>query len=329
MPDSRPPLDPELTALLGSRQDGCGMPRAFYATEALYAAELQRIWQSGWLFAGFAFEVPNPGDFLTLSVGQAPVLVIRGDDGVVRAFHNVCRHRGSQICRTESGHVRALVCPYHSWTYSQRGELVACHGMHDGVDKSKLGLKPVRAEVVAGFIYLSLSESPPAIRRLCRALRGSRRAAGIRSRADRAHDRLRGRGELEARLGEQPRVLPLRAAPSAVREIELRRVRCGARVRRDPPADRRRARAHPVEVGGAGRRRRAPEGGPRHVSRPRPRPLVHVQPHRARRGLRHRIDGRHAGRAADGRLPRCRRRRAADAQPARTSGCTRAATTRS
>ena len=79
--------------------------------------------RAGWLFAGFAFEVPNPGDFLTLSVGDAPVLVIRGDDGVVRAFHNVCRHRGSQICRTESGHVRALVCPYHSWTYSQRGEL--------------------------------------------------------------------------------------------------------------------------------------------------------------------------------------------------------------
>ena len=144
MSDSRSPLDPDLAALLGSRQDGHGMPRAFYPTEALYAAELQRVWHGGWLFAGFAFEVPNPGDFLTLSVDQAPVLVIRGDDGVVRAFHNVCRHRGTQICRTERGHVRALVCPYHSWTYSQRGELVACHGMHDGVDKSKLGLKPVR-----------------------------------------------------------------------------------------------------------------------------------------------------------------------------------------
>jgi len=150
-----------LATLLASRQEGRGMPRAFYTTEALYAAELQRIWQSGWLFAGFAFEVPNPGDFLTLSIGDAPVLVIRGDDGLVRAFHNVCRHRGSQICRTSSGHVRALVCPYHSWTYSPRGDLIACHGMHDGVDKSKLGLKPVRAEVVAGFIYISVSDAPP------------------------------------------------------------------------------------------------------------------------------------------------------------------------
>ncbi|MDH5246999.1 MAG: Rieske 2Fe-2S domain-containing protein, partial [Betaproteobacteria bacterium] len=118
MPDSASPLDPDpvpapgsvaLATLLASRQDGCGMPRAFYTTEALYAAELQRVWRNGWLFAGFAFEVPNPGDFLTLAVGDAPILVIRGDDGLVRAFHNVCRHRGSQICRTQSGHARALV----------------------------------------------------------------------------------------------------------------------------------------------------------------------------------------------------------------------------
>ena len=66
---------------------------------------------------------------------------MRGDDGEVRAFHNVCRHRGTQLCRAESGHVRAVVCPYHSWTYARNGDLRACHGMHDGVDKSKLGLK--------------------------------------------------------------------------------------------------------------------------------------------------------------------------------------------
>ena len=91
------------------------------------------------------------------------MLVIRGDDGRVRAFHNVCRHRGSQICRTETGHARALVCPYHSWTYSRQGELVACHGMQDGIDKSTLGLRPVHAEVCAGFVYVSLAETPPAI----------------------------------------------------------------------------------------------------------------------------------------------------------------------
>jgi Rieske 2Fe-2S family protein len=161
MADPRPPLAADLVALLGSRREGHGMPRAFYQSAALYAEELASVWHGGWLFAGFAFELPNAGDFLTLAVDATSVLVIRGDDGAVRAFHNVCRHRGSLLCRTETGHLRAIVCPYHSWTYSRRGELVACHGMHEGVDKSALGLKPVRAEDVAGLIYVSLADAPP------------------------------------------------------------------------------------------------------------------------------------------------------------------------
>jgi Rieske 2Fe-2S family protein len=153
-------LAPELDTLLGSRRDGYGLPRAFYHNDALYALEMQKIWYDGWLFAGFAFEMPKPGDFLTFTVDSSPVLVIRDDDGEVRAFHNVCRHRGTQLCRTESGHVRAIVCPYHSWTYSRQGDLVACQGMHD-VDKSALGLRRLHAEVCAGLIYVSLSEAPP------------------------------------------------------------------------------------------------------------------------------------------------------------------------
>ena len=162
MADCNPPPGAELASLLDARREGFGMPRPFYQSAALYEAELTALWHGGWLFAGFVFEIPNPGDFVTLAVDATPVLVIRGDDGAVRAFHNVCRHRGSQLCRTETGHLRAIVCPYHSWTYSRRGELIACHGMHEGIDKSGLGLKPVHAEVVAGLIYISLSAAPPA-----------------------------------------------------------------------------------------------------------------------------------------------------------------------
>jgi Rieske 2Fe-2S family protein len=104
--------------------------------------------------------MPKPGDFLTFPGDSSPVLVIRDDDGEVRAFHNVCRHRGTQLCRTETGHVRAIVCPYHSWTYSRQGDLIACQGMHD-VDKSALGLRRLHAEVCVGLIYVSLSEAPP------------------------------------------------------------------------------------------------------------------------------------------------------------------------
>jgi len=151
----------ELDALLSTRRDGHGMPRAFYHTDAIYHRELERVWYGGWLFAGFTVEIPNPGDFLTLTVDATPVLIMRDDARAVRAFHNVCRHRGTMLCRAEAGHVRAIVCPYHSWTYSRQGDLLACHGMHDGVDKSELGLRPVHTEVCAGLIYVSLAETPP------------------------------------------------------------------------------------------------------------------------------------------------------------------------
>jgi Rieske 2Fe-2S family protein len=182
MSSAASPFASDLAPLLDLRHDGHGMPRPFYVDEALYAAEMEKIWRQGWIFAGFAFEIPKPGDFLTLALDTSPVLVIRGDDGQVRAFHNVCRHRGSQICRSDTGHARALVCPYHSWTYSRQGELVACHGMQDGIDKSQLGLRPLHAQVCAGLVYVSLASTPPAFD----GLRARFEAAGAPQGFDRA-----------------------------------------------------------------------------------------------------------------------------------------------
>ena len=127
-------LATELDALLATRQDGNGISLALYDTDALYAKDLEEVW-SDWLFAGFEFEIGEPGDFLTLAVDATSIIVIRGDDGAVRAFHNVCRHRGTTLCRTERGHVRAIICPYHSWTYSRRGDLVNCHGTVEGIER--------------------------------------------------------------------------------------------------------------------------------------------------------------------------------------------------
>jgi glycine betaine catabolism A len=163
MTDTRTPLAPELDALLATRRDGHGLPRDFYQTETLYAAEVQRIWQGGWLFAGFGIELPNPGDYITFAVDSTPVLLLRGDDSQLRAFHNVCRHRGTQLCRADKGHVRAVVCPYHAWSYARSGELRSCNGMDEGIDKSQLGLRPLHVAEVAGLIYVSLSAQPPDI----------------------------------------------------------------------------------------------------------------------------------------------------------------------
>src|SRR4029077_8394594 len=133
----------------------------FYGNGAVYASELDKIWRSGWLFAAHTCELPDAGDYLTFDVGPDPILVVRGDDGEVRAFHNLCSHRGTLLCQEPQGRVgRAIVCPYHQWTYARDGRLTGCRGMHDEVDRSVLGLRPVATEVVAGMIYVSLAAKP-------------------------------------------------------------------------------------------------------------------------------------------------------------------------
>ena len=316
MSDSRSPLDPDLAALLDSRRDGCGMPRAFYATEALYAAELQRVWQARVAVRRIRVRDPEPRRF--------PDAVRRPGAGAGDSRRRRPRARVPQRLppsrladlphRQRSRPRPGLPVPQLDLFAAGRARRLPRHARrHRQVDaRLEAAARRGRRRPHLRFARRGAAR----VRGFPPALRGRGRAAGLRSRAHRARDRVRGRRELEARLGEQPRVLSLHAAPPAVREIELRRLRGGARLAGGTAADRRRDRAHRVEVGGAGRRRRASEGRPRHVSGSRARPLVHVQPHRARRGLRDRIAGRHARRAADGRLPRRRRRRAADAQPA-------------
>jgi Rieske 2Fe-2S family protein len=143
-------------------EPGYGLPGDFYGDDAVYHAELDTIWRAGWLFAAHACEIPEPGNYVTFSVGPDPIVVLRGDDGQIRAFHNLCSHRGTVLCQEAEGRVgRAIVCPYHQWTYARDGSLLGCRGMHDGVDKSVLGLRKVTTEVVAGMVYISLAANPP------------------------------------------------------------------------------------------------------------------------------------------------------------------------
>ncbi|HXZ04681.1 MAG TPA: aromatic ring-hydroxylating dioxygenase subunit alpha, partial [Ktedonobacteraceae bacterium] len=80
----------------------------------------------------------------------------------VRAFHNICTHRGTLLCQEDEGSMRAFVCPYHQWTFSLGGDLVSCIGMHEDIDKSELGLHTLHVEICEGLIFVSLSPSPPA-----------------------------------------------------------------------------------------------------------------------------------------------------------------------
>jgi len=149
----------ELSSFLAAYRPGWSLPRPFYGHETVYRADLEQIWRKGWLFAGHACEIRNPGDWLTLQVETDSLIVIRGEDGAVRALHNVCRHRGSQIVAQGRGSTKRLVCPYHQWTYDTKGALTFCRGMHE-LDKAEFSLKKVRCEVVEGLIFISLAENP-------------------------------------------------------------------------------------------------------------------------------------------------------------------------
>src|SRR5206468_12072077 len=92
----------------------------------------------------------------------ASVLVMRGDDGVIPALHNPCRHRGMKLCAAASGHVARLVCPYHQWSYSRHGTLLTCGGMDaDGdLDRRDFNLRGVHAREVGGLHFVCLADDP-------------------------------------------------------------------------------------------------------------------------------------------------------------------------
>lgn len=114
-----------------------------------------------WLFAGVAARIPARGDYFTLSIGPDPIIVIRGDGGVIHAVANVCRHRGSLICQPGGGNAGVLVCPYHQWVYAPDGRLLQARLMQDTIDKERHGLRTFHTEVLDGLIFICLADAAP------------------------------------------------------------------------------------------------------------------------------------------------------------------------
>lgn len=149
-----------LDSLLADYRAGYALPGAFYTDESVYRLDVERIWRQGWLFAGHTCEIPHPGDYFTVDVDTDSILLVRDDTGTVRGMHNVCRHRGSLLCTQSSGHLSKIVCPYHQWVYGRDGRLLACRGMQEELDKSRLGLIPVPVREVEGMLFFSLAADP-------------------------------------------------------------------------------------------------------------------------------------------------------------------------
>lgn len=149
-----------IQSLVESRQAGFSLPGRFYTEELVYRVELELIWRKGWLFVGHTCELRNPGDYLTFAVDQDSLIVIRDDNGELRALWNVCRHRGLQLCNEAAGKAGRLVCPYHQWTYARDGSLVSCRGMQESIEKERYGLHRAHVRELEGFIFVSLADVP-------------------------------------------------------------------------------------------------------------------------------------------------------------------------
>ncbi len=140
------------------------LPGRYYTDPGIFAAEQARIFESLWCCAVRSAELAGPGDFRTVQVGAESVLISRARDGGLRAFLNICRHRGARLCTAESGSVkRAFRCPYHAWTYGLDGRLIAAPNLTSmpDIDRVEYGLRPVHLREWLGYAWVNLADEPP------------------------------------------------------------------------------------------------------------------------------------------------------------------------
>lgn len=150
-----------IRALLEERRPNHSLPQPFYRDPDIFEFDLEAIHARSWIQAGLEIELPDPGSTLSLPIGRTPVVIVRGRDGQLRAFHNTCRHRGAQICEPGRSRRPRLVCPYHQWAYDLEGHLVHAARMGEDFDPTVHNLRPVHLATAAGSIYVCIADDPP------------------------------------------------------------------------------------------------------------------------------------------------------------------------
>ncbi|GLK57260.1 Rieske 2Fe-2S family protein [Methylopila capsulata] len=151
-----------LKSLLNERLPGHSLPAPFYLSPGVFAADMEHIFAKHWIYVGVEPDVPEPGDVAIFDIGRYSIALVRDDDGEVRAFHNVCRHRGARLVTDEKTTVGNLVCRYHSWTYDLTGALIHADHMGPTFKRSCHGLKPVHIRSLEGLLFVCLADEPPA-----------------------------------------------------------------------------------------------------------------------------------------------------------------------
>ena len=153
-------VPPDIAALIAKRRPGHSLDAPFYTSRAIHDLDLDVIFGRHWIYVGVEPDVPEPGDYMALELGNNAVVIVRDDDEGVRAFHNVCRHRGARLVNEKQGTVGKLVCPYHQWTYELDGRLIHADHMPATFDRSCHGLKPVHLRSLSGLLFICFAPEP-------------------------------------------------------------------------------------------------------------------------------------------------------------------------
>jgi len=150
------------------------LPQRYFVSAEVFAKEQATIFSAEWVYVGHQSQIAASGDYFVQEVAGESLIVVRDQQGTIRGFYNVCRHRGTRLCEEQRGHAGAIQCPYHAWTYALNGRLIGAPQMEGapGFDKADYSLAAVNLALWEGFIFVNLAGRPTALKEVFAPLQG-------------------------------------------------------------------------------------------------------------------------------------------------------------